>query len=171
MTSTHRLVLLRHAKAEPGGSIADHLRPLALRGRQQATGVGQSLLAVGLVPDRVLVSSAVRTRQTWDLVRGVLGLDPSVATVADEVYDAGVRELLALVQGTGEDVGTLLVVGHEPTVSQTAALLAGPGSDDDTLLRVQVGVPTATTCELEAATPWAQWAPHAVPLRSVVSPV
>lgn len=171
MTPTYQLVLLRHAKAEAAESLADHLRPLALDGRRQATGVGAALRDAGLVPEAVLVSSAVRTRQTWDLVRTGLEVPAEVATLSDAVYDAGVRELLELVRAVPESTHRLLVVGHEPTVSQTAATLADPAeSDPAALARVRAGVPTATFSVLESAAPFAAWAPGAAHLRAVVAP-
>lgn len=167
---TRQLVLLRHAKAEPAGSLEDRLRPLALAGRRQASEVGTSLRAAGVQPDLVLVSSAVRTRQTWDLVRAGLGLGPEVARIEDEVYTAGVRTLLGLLHDVDASVRTLLVVGHEPTVSQTAAALAGPGSDESGTARVRVGVPTATYSVLDVPVPWASLEPDAARLLRVVSP-
>lgn len=168
--SAHQLVLLRHAKAEPAGSLDDHLRPLALPGRKQASEVGAGLRAAGIVPDLVLVSTAVRTRQTWDLVRTALDLPADVARLSDEVYSAGVRSLLALVAAVEESARTVLVVGHEPTVSQTAAALAGPGSDDAAVAQVRVGVPTAAYSVLEVDTPWASLQPDAARLLRVVTP-
>lgn len=168
VTDAYQLILLRHAKAEPADTLADHLRPLALAGRRQATGVGSALAEAGLVPDAVLVSSAIRTRQTWDLVRGGLGLPADVATLSDAVYDAGVRELLELVRASA---GTrLLVVGHEPTVSQTAATLADADSDAAVVARVRSGVPTATYSVLSSERPFADWTPGSIRLRTVVSP-
>lgn len=166
----HQLVLLRHAKAEHGGSLDDHLRPLALTGRKQASQVGTGLQAAGLVPDLVLVSSSVRTRQTWDLVRAALGVPAEAARFSDEVYSAGVRSLLGLLREIEESAGTVLVVGHEPTVSQTAAALAAPDSDESALARVRVGVPTAAYSVLEIAGPWATLEPDAARLLRVVSP-
>src|SRR5690625_6692090 len=62
------LVLLRHAKAEPHGSGgADFDRPLSLRGRHQAGGLGGLLTAHDAVPQVVLCSAAVRAAQTWQL--------------------------------------------------------------------------------------------------------
>jgi phosphohistidine phosphatase len=166
----HQLVLLRHAKAEPAGTLDDQLRPLALAGRTQASGVGAALRAAGLVPDAVLVSSAVRTRQTWDLVRAGLGLPAEAAEIGDELYTAGVRTLLGLLHQVDAGAGTVLVVGHEPTVSQTAAALAGPGSDEAAVARVRVGVPTATFSVLEVDGPWAGLEPDSARLVQVVSP-
>ncbi len=171
--STHRLVILRHAKAEPAGAVVDHERPLALTGRRQAGVVGATLAAEDLVPDHVLCSSALRTRQTWDLVRGALVTagagEPSV-TVTQDLYDAGTGELVAVVRGTSEDVGTLLVVGHEPTVSHAAATLAGPGSDEAAALRVRTGVPTAAWSVLEVEGPWADLAAGGARLVEVRTP-
>ncbi len=150
----NRLLLLRHAKAEQAGPT-DHERPLALRGRRQASAVGAALRAEGLVPDRVLCSSALRTRQTWDLV--CAGLGPAGAEVAvavhDELYDAGTQDVLALLHElTG--IATVLVVGHEPTMSTLALRLAGPTSAPDVVDRVRHGVPTAGWSLLETDQPW-----------------
>lgn len=168
--SAHQLVLLRHAKAEHPGSLDDQLRPLALTGRKQATEVGTGLRAAGLVPDLALVSSALRTRQTWDLVRAGLEVPAETARLSDDVYAAGIRQLLGLLRGLDESAGTVLVVGHEPTVSQTAAALAGPGSDDAALARVRVGVATASYSVLEVPSAWAALEPDGARLLRVVDP-
>jgi phosphohistidine phosphatase len=147
-TGPRRLLLLRHAKAEHPDLIADIQRPLSLVGRRQATGVGTALAAAGFVPDLVLCSSSVRTRQTWELARASLGADPAVQFLED-LYYAGSHALIELARAVPTDVRTLLVVGHEPTMSQAAAVLAGPASDPTTLARVRVGVPTASWSLLE----------------------
>jgi len=170
VTPAHQLVLLRHAKAEHAASLEDHLRPLALAGRRQASEVGVALRDAGLVPDVVLVSSALRTRQTWDLVRAGLDVPADVARFSDELYSAGVRSLIGLLREVEESAGTVLVVGHEPTVSQTAAALAGPGSDEASVARVRVGVSTATSSVLEVDGTWADLVPDAARLLRVVAP-
>ena len=164
------LLLLRHAKAEPAGPT-DHDRPLALRGRRQASAVGAALRADGLVPDRVLCSSALRTRQTWDLVRG--GLGPAgaeaVVEVRDELYGAGPQDVLALLAELTEAT-TVLVVGHEPTLSTLALRLAGPASAPEVVDRVRHGVPTASWSLLETDTPWDGLGPAGARLRALRVP-
>lgn len=167
--ATWQLVLLRHAKAEPGGVLDDHVRTLALEGRRQSGLVGASLRDAGLVPDLVLCSSAVRTRQTWDLTRNALGADVAHVEVSDELYTAGARELLELVRSVDPDARTVLLVGHEPTVSQAAALLAGPGSDETALLRVRTGVPTASYSVLETDVAWSALEPDGARLLRLVT--
>ncbi len=155
--TARRLVLLRHAKAEHGMDVADVQRPLAARGRRQSAEVGAALVAAGLVPDLVLCSSSVRTRQTWELARATLGADPAVR-YADELYDAGVDQVIAAVRTADEAAGVVLVVGHEPAMSRTAAALAGLGSDEATYARIQLGVPTGSWSVLAPVGPWADLA-------------
>jgi phosphohistidine phosphatase len=164
-----RLVLLRHAKAERAGDLADHLRPLALVGRRQAGAVGASLRDAGVVPELVLCSSAVRARQTWDLVRAALGAEPTLE-VSDTVYSAGVRSLLDLVRAVRADVRTVLVVGHEPTVSHLTATVAGPASDPSALARVRLGMPTASYSLLEIDVDWSRLEPDCARLTRLVTP-
>jgi phosphohistidine phosphatase len=167
-----RLVLLRHAKAEPAkGSLTDDRRPLALNGRKQASRVGMALTAAGLLPQVALVSSALRTRQTWDLASS--HLDGSAATsleVRDELYEASVRDVLGLLREVEDAARTVLVIGHEPTMAATAAYLAGDGSDAAALAQVRVGVPTATYSVLESTAPWAAWGQGTARLAHVGRP-
>ena len=160
--SAHRLVLLRHAKAEPAGAVVDHERPLALVGRRQASAVGAALAAAGLAPSHVLCSSALRTCQTWELARAALavaGATPAVVTVSDDLYDASTGDLVAAVQALPDAAATVLVVGHEPTMSHAATTLAGPGSDEATVVRARMGVPTAAWSVLEHDGTWDTVAP------------
>jgi phosphohistidine phosphatase len=168
---TRRLVLLRHAKAERRGEHTDdEVRPLALEGRRQSGRVGRSLLDGGLVPELALVSPSVRTRQTWELVRGAFGDAATEVVLEDGLYAGGVTELVDLVRGTDERVRSVIVVGHEPTISTAAAALAGPDSDPAAVARVRVGVPTATYALLELDAHWDTLVPGGARLRAVVAP-
>ncbi|MCV2393338.1 histidine phosphatase family protein [Actinotalea sp. M2MS4P-6] len=172
MTSVRRrrLVLLRHAKAEPAGNVPDQLRPLAVVGRRQCGDVGQRLSTSGLVPEHVLVSTAVRTRQTWDLVRSAMGDVPEPEVLfTDELYDAGPRDVLALLRLLDERITTVLVVGHEPTMSVTAALLADPTPPVGDLGQLHVGLPTAGYAVLEGPA-WAEADRAALRLLEVARP-
>src|ERR1700737_246170 len=85
-----RLMLLRHAKTEtdaPSGK--DHDRRLDDRGQGDAADVGGWLARNRHVPDLVLVSSAIRALQTWNILAGVMktGPRPLVAHLA-ELYGA-----------------------------------------------------------------------------------
>ncbi len=167
--AVRRLLLLRHAKAERAGHGEDRLRPLALSGRRQAGQVGRAIASAGLAPDVVLCSTALRARQTWELVRA--GLAPGVerrVELLDALYDAGPGDIVSLLQDLDAAERTALVVGHEPTLSCAAAALAGRDSDPQAVERVRAGMPTAGWTMLELAGSWSGLAPSAARLVRVV---
>lgn len=149
------LHLLRHAKSSRDDpSLADHERPLAVRGRRDAPRIGAAMAADGVRPDRVLVSSARRTRETWDLVAPFA---PSGAVAVDEgLYLCGVNALLARVRALPEDVGTVLIVGHNPDLEDLALHLADRANDPAVLARLADKFPTGAWAELRL--PVDRWA-------------
>ena len=111
------LVLLRHAKAEPHRT-ADLTRELAPAGRADAAAAGRWLVEHGLFADRVVVSPARRTRQTWELA-GTL-----TPQIDDRVYDAAVSDLQRVLAATPPEVRVLVLVGHDPGLSELLGVLA-----------------------------------------------
>lgn len=167
---SRRLVLLRHAKAEPHSGVADELRRLTTVGTRQAGAVGAALRASGLVPELVLVSAAVRTQETWQHLAVGLGDEPVPEVVlSDALYAAHHEDVLDLVRATDARVRTLLVVGHEPAMSVVATLLAGDG-DAAHLAQVRSGLPTAAYAVLDLVGPWADLTRRAAVLTDVVRP-
>jgi phosphohistidine phosphatase len=166
---TRHLILLRHAKAEPAGGGSDEIRALAPRGRRQCASVGARLAASGLLPELVLVSSAVRTTQTWEGVAAALGDVPDAeVVVSDAVYQARMVDVVNLVREVDDRVRTLLVVGHEPAMSATAAFLAGTGEPGH-LAQVRTGLSTGAFAVL-ASPGWATAEQGAWAIRDVVRP-
>ncbi len=109
------LVLLRHAKAEPSATD-DHSRILAPRGRADASAVHTWLQGRGINPDRVVVSTAQRARETWALAGPT---DPE-AVYDERVYEAGTQALREVIAETPDGVDTLLLVGHNPGMERLA---------------------------------------------------
>ncbi len=154
---TRRLVLMRHAKAEPAGSVSDEMRPLALNGRRQANAAGRLLAELGVVPDRVMVSGALRTRQTWELLSNGLDLEASFAEITDALYLAHPQDVLSIIGQFDGLCSTALIVGHEPTMSALAAHLGGADSDMDAYNKVRFGLQTSAFAVLESPLPWESW--------------
>jgi phosphohistidine phosphatase len=119
-----RLILLRHAKSDWPDGVADPDRPLAPRGQEAAPKMAAYLAAQGLLPDRVLVSPARRTQETWALVAESV---PARAETVPEIYEAPPERILAAIRRAPEEAGTLLVVGHNPGIGELAAALVGEG--------------------------------------------
>lgn len=125
------LTLLRHAKSswgDPHQTDAD--RPLNARGRAAAPLIGAFAAAHGLVPDRILCSTAVRTRQTAALVLPCLPGPPPIDFL-DELYLADPATLLRLVRNAAPGVRHLLLIGHNPGLHDLALSLVKHGADDD----------------------------------------
>lgn len=152
--AARRLVLIRHAKSAEGP--IDVERPLAPRGRRDAGAIG-ALLAERRVPDRVVVSPAMRARQTWEGAQSALkaSVDATVnTTVDDRIYDNDVDSLLAVIHDTPDQVRTLALVGHNPSL-ELLALELDDGAGDDTLRRaLRDGFPTSAVAMFAVGVPW-----------------
>lgn len=111
---TLRLILMRHAKSSWGDPTQpDHARPLNGRGQRAASALGDWLRASGYMPDLILSSSSVRTRETCDR----LELD-TTAQFSDALYHASPATMLkALRATTGQ---TVLMLGHNPGIAAFA---------------------------------------------------
>ena len=129
------LSLLRHAKSsweQPG--LGDHERPLARRGRKAAPKVGAALAGMGLKPDLVLCSGAVRTRETVSLVLPNFPAPRPQVIYDDSIYMATPDTLLMHVRRVGTEHADrlprhMMVVGHNPGLEDLTILLTGSGSD------------------------------------------
>lgn len=117
------VVVIRHAHAGNREDL-DHERRLDGRGRREATAAGRWLADRRLSFDLVLVSDAVRTRQTWELISAEL-TDPPTVSVEPRIYNASPDDLIDLLTDDRGRRATVAVLGHNPAVSELAWFLAG----------------------------------------------
>jgi phosphohistidine phosphatase len=139
-----RLILFRHAKAEPRAPGEDDFdRPLAERGRDDAAIVGQALARRGFAPDAALISPARRTAETWIYARDAF---PRIrAELMRSLYDAGPEDIRAAIDRTSERADTLIVIGHNPGLQELAVeLLVDASASQAEIERVASSFPTAT---------------------------
>lgn len=133
--------------------MADHDRPLAERGRQDAPRAGRWLAGAGVHPDLTLCSTATRCRETWKLFAPELPRRPR--TVYEErLYDASLGELIALVNGVSDEVRDLMVVGHNPGVHALADALSGAGDEAARQRMSRSGFPTSAMAVLSLTGDW-----------------
>ena len=178
------LWLLRHGKAASaaprGGSDRD--RPLTGRGRRDAAALGARLSGGVLLPgveelpapQLVVSSSAVRTRQTADLVVRAMGGDVPVDSYA-ALYGADPDLVLRYVREIDEEVTGALVVGHNPTLYQLAWQLLPDRRDEGDAggrtRREAHGFPTCALAVLGLAVPsWEDVADGSATLEGVFKP-
>lgn len=155
-TTTRTLIIIRHAKAEQSGRT-DFERSLAESGRRDAAAAGAWLRDQGVRPDAALVSAAVRTQMTWEILGGAAGWD--LGPVLDEgLYDAGPETALDLLRGVEPAATVLLLIGHNPTVGQLVQLLDDGEGDQDASTQLSLGFPTCATAVLTYHGEWAELA-------------
>jgi phosphohistidine phosphatase len=112
-----QLILWRHAEAEDiAPDHSDASRRLTERGHKQAQKMGDWLDRNLPSDTRILVSPAVRTRQTAEGLGRKFEVEPRLFT------DADASDHLAA-SGWNDDDRTVLLIGHQPTLGQLAALL------------------------------------------------
>lgn len=143
-----RLMLLRHAKSDWSvGGQPDHERGLALRGETAAPLMGRYMASHGLVPDQAIVSTALRTRETWRLVADAFPQKPS-AIYEQRIYEAEPDAILAAIREAPGAARTILVVGHNPGFHDTATLLVGSG-DKRARAKLATKFPTAALAVID----------------------
>jgi phosphohistidine phosphatase len=145
-----RLMLLRHAKSDWSTSgLPDTARPLNARGEAAARLMGGYMARHGLIPHRVLCSTAQRTRDTW---AGIAGQWPSGVDIAweDDLYAAPPQAILSIVRAQDDKAHMLLVIGHNPGLQEAAELLIAAG--DITLReRLREKFPTSALAVIDFA--------------------
>jgi len=159
--NSRRLVIIRHAKAEPYAPT-DVERVLADRGQVEGRMLGEWLAAEGVAPDAAFVSYAARTRETWDVVAAGAGWT-LVPEYDGNLYGTDEEGVLDLVRGTKDDAATVVVVGHNPTMGMLVQLLDdGEGAATGSVALGSFPTSTAALFTVDGA--WADLAPMAARL-------
>ena len=154
MTEQRRLVVMRHAKAEPYAST-DHERRLTDRGRAQARAAGVRLRELGLVPDHAIVSTAERTVMTWAEVADATGsmVGPQLDAA---VYTGGVDVLLETIQTAPDEAAAVMFIGHNPAAAYLSHLLDDGEGDPDAVGGMLRGFPPGALVVFEVVGCWSE---------------
>lgn len=129
--AVRRLLLLRHTKSSwRDEALPDIERPLAPRGRRAAPAIGVYLRDHAMIPDLVLVSTAQRTRETWQLINLMFADAPTVR-YDEKLYLADADDILKRIAKAPASAGTVMVVGHNPGLQELAVALYDGGEAID----------------------------------------
>jgi len=164
-----RLLLLRHAKAEPWQGCEDFDRDLTESGRLDASALGDFLVANDLIPDHIVFSGALRTRETARLVGARLPR-PVDAREDNAIYEATRPLLVALARDLPDAARVVLLVGHNPGVADFAGHLTGSGAKE-LRLRMAAKYPTCGLTALDCdVAQWSDLQPRCARLSRFVTP-
>ena len=112
-----QIFLLRHAKSDWSTlGQQDFERPLVKRGINDALLISQYIQDKKHSVDAVFCSSAVRTKETFDLCAHSFNFSIEKATYLDELYFVSVDKAIKLIKGLDNNLSSVLLVGHNPTM-------------------------------------------------------
>jgi phosphohistidine phosphatase len=164
------LLILRHAKSDwSNPELSDYNRPLAKRGLKDAPRMGRLLAGYNSMPDIIVSSPSLRTKQTVEY--SVLANGYAGEIIWDErLYGGTPFDYLAAVRELPTTVQLPMLVGHNPGIEETISLLlslTGESLQGGNRLRV----PTAGLARLDAGIDrWEEIKPGVCVLRWFVIP-
>ncbi len=119
------LLLMRHAKSSwKDTELSDIDRPLAKRGKKDAPFMGAVLKEKELVPQLILSSTAVRARQTAELVTAACNFSGEIRYL-DDFYLAEPAAYLRGLALVPDDLERVMVIGHNPGLEGLLQILSG----------------------------------------------
>lgn len=119
------LLLMRHAKSSwKFKDLTDHQRPLNKRGRTDAPLMGHLIMDRELVPQRILCSTAVRARETAEILVDTIKFQGEVSYL-DRLYMAESEDHLAALRDLPDSVERAMIIGHNPGLETLLQELSG----------------------------------------------
>jgi phosphohistidine phosphatase len=115
------ICLIRHAKTQPAGwQDVDFDRKLTDRGKEDARKMAMLLKEKGILPDRLISSTAKRTKKTAEIFAKILGLEESSIQYESSLYAAEAHAYLKTLLRQENDLNTIAVFGHNPGITDFA---------------------------------------------------
>ena len=122
------LYIMRHAKSDWSKGETDFDRPLNKRGQKNAARMGQWLVNNKHVPAQVLCSSALRAKQTLEIVlQSFQSFSNDAITLDRELYLADMDTLLEKILLYRHAANSLLLVAHNPGLDYLIDMLSKNG--------------------------------------------
>lgn len=119
------LLLMRHAKSSwKDTELSDIDRPLNKRGKKDAPFMGAVLKEKELVPQLILSSTAVRARQTAELVTSACNFTGEIRYL-DSFYLAEPAAYLRGLADVPDELERVMVIGHNPGLEGLLQILSG----------------------------------------------
>ena len=119
-----QLILLRHAKSVSQLTTSDFNRTLNEKGRKDAPEVAKAFKLLGIQPDIILCSTAIRTKETLAL----FNMDAPVQYL-DDLYHASASEMFDIIS-ENQNYQTIMVVGHNFGITNLANQLSTNGAEE-----------------------------------------
>ena len=117
------VILFRHGKSDWDAQYdSDHDRPLAKRGIRDAIRMGKFLSKRAEIPELILSSTALRTRETTKLAMEAGDWDVDFE-LEKKIYEASLGEIIDIIKSQEDKYNSICLVGHEPIFSTIITLI------------------------------------------------
>lgn len=133
------IILMRHADSLDALRALDIDRELSDRGIMQAEEAVIFLAKFNI--DKVLVSPAVRTLQTLDILKHKLNIKN--IEIVEELYKDSDDKILEIISEQLNNIDNLMIIGHNPSICATAFALSKT-TDKNYDYLMQILMPPAT---------------------------
>ena len=116
---------MRHAKSSwKDENLADHERPLKKRGQKDTKRIAKEIIKHELTPELILSSSAVRARETVEILTDKLEYENRII-YSDELYMGEPQDFIeALKEQTGDE-NIVMIVAHNPGLEAYLQIVDG----------------------------------------------
>ena len=147
-----QILLLRHAKSSwDDESLKDFDRPLAKRGRNDASRMGDFVRKLNIKPSIIISSPAARAKETALLFAKAAKCEEEIIEWKSGLYYGTSADYLETIKNVSNNCETVLLVGHNPLIENTAGTLVGESNG------ISITMPTAALVMLTTYVPtWKQ---------------
>ena len=139
-----KLFLMRHAEAKPLNNQNDRLRELTEKGIKEAEEAATFLQKYKI--DKILVSNAVRTIQTGEIIRNKI--NSAKLEICPELYASTSEDIIELISQQEDQNRHILIIAHNPGILNAALALVEYESPEYKSI-VKNGMPTARIIKIE----------------------
>ena len=139
-----KLFLMRHAETKPLNNQDDYLRELTEKGIKEAEEAAAFLKKYKI--DKILVSNAVRTIQTGEIIRNKI--NSAKLEICPELYASTSEDIIELISQQEDQNKNILVIAHNPGIFNAALELVEYESPEYKFI-VKNGMPTARIIKIE----------------------
>ncbi len=139
------LIVFRHAKSDwSQSSIPDFSRPLKRRGSKAAAQTAAKIRNLGIKPDLIISSPAVRALETAGLAADVFDISRDSIVTAAALYQGTLTDYFNAVASAAANMQTICIFGHNPEISDFASILA----------QQEIYLHTGTAVVFDIGVPW-----------------
>jgi phosphohistidine phosphatase len=157
-----QIFLLRHAKSDWDNlNQQDFDRPLAKRGMEDAILMSQHIKEKHYLIDKVLCSSAKRTKQTFDICSDGFNFPINNALYSEDLYFGKCDAIINFIRNLEEDLSSILIIGHNPTMHLLLESLSDEGIKK---------FPTCSLAEINIENTWKDLSLKKCKLKSFIKP-